>query len=788
MGAAKRKAAASPRATADATLTDYKRKFSLSQDLCMRARTKAETDQDYYDGKQWTDDEKRILKDRRQPATVFNEVKPGVNGIIGIVERGKTDPRAYGRGKNDSDGAEVATDCLRYVADKNRFQNLRSQGMKDFFIPGIVSCVVEVDEDREVIYRKGRYEAYFYDPYSREPDFSDARWQGLANWTDEDDALTLPWVDSDEKRKFIKQSVDLAEPGMGSPNETTQDRPKNGAWSWGDNKKRRLMVVQMWYKKGPIWYMCVFVSAGVLHDGPSEYKDDRGRPTCNLIAQSCYVDRDNERYGVVRDMIGPQDAMNKGWSKAIHILNVAQLRVDPGVGDVDEIRRQKARPDGIIELRKEQMDEIGDRELLPAHMQMLNLAEQKMRRQTPTPGIVGRNAQSQSGKAILAEQQAGMTEQAPTLGSFDDWTLRIYRMTWACIKQYWDAPKYIRVTDDENAPKYVLLNQPEPVTDKNGKPVFVMSPNGQPVVDPKTGQPVPQMRMIKPAELDVDIIIDSTPDTATLQEDQYQKLIELETVLAQTGSPDRIPTKAIIAASALPKKREILDAMDQAAEERKSQPQPQSPAEQEQAKQQVALQGKQQMNEMDAQAHMATLARQDQADAAKTNRAMTLETHKFNLQQQAANSQAMRDERRSRQDAKLKRQQAAAAAQGGGEGGEAGRQAQGELPFDNGEEDDMNFNINLSPEVQQALLESVVQTKQAVAQRQVQAADQAAQAQAALPQALMALAQSMREAAQAQVQAAQATMQAAAVQAAPKVLKVVNGEKMAVPLLNGTMQ
>jgi hypothetical protein len=35
---------------------------------------------------------------------------------------------------------------------------------------------------------------------------------------------------------------------------------------------------------------------------------------------------------------------------------------------------------------------------------------------------VGRGS-GQSGRAILAEQQAGLTEQAPLLSQFDDWTL-----------------------------------------------------------------------------------------------------------------------------------------------------------------------------------------------------------------------------------------------------------------------------------------------------------------------------------------------------------------------------
>jgi hypothetical protein len=768
MAAAKRKpqAAQSPN---DAYHADVKRKFTLSQDVCEKGKKNALVNQGYYDGPgQWSDTERGILKNRNQPDNYFNETKAGINGMIGLVERGKTDPRALGRTPKDSEASEVMTDALRYVTDLNRFQSIRGQALKDFFIPGICCAVVEIDEYREVRIRKGRYENFFYDPHSREPDFSDARWLGLANYMDEDDALALPYVDTDAKRALITSSVDAGESlGLG---QTSEDRPK-GVWAWGDSKTRRVMVVQMWHKLRGEWQMCVFVSGGVLQQGPSEYKDDRGRPTCNLIAQSAYVDSDNVRYGAVDDMRGPQDALNKGWSKVQHIISVAKLRIDPGIGDVDAIRKEYAKPDGVIEARDGQVEELGDKQLLPAHIELLTIAEQRMRRQTPTPAAVGRQAAGQSGRALLAEQQAGQTEQAPLLGGFDDWTLRIYRSVGFCIKQFWTAPKYIRVTDDENAPRYILLNQEEPVLDKMGRPQ----------IDQATGQP--KTRLVKPAEIDMDIIIDSTPDTASLQEDQYKGLLELATVGAQTQT-GTIPFKAIIEASALPRKRQIIDAMEQDAEEKKAQPQQPGPAEQEQAKAAVQLQAKQQMNEMDAQAHAASLARQDQADKAKTDRAAALAEQQFqlkqremhsahNLSQQAANSQAVRENQKARMQAKAKPKE--------GEGGS--ENAQGELPL-GGEDEDMNFNINLSPEVQQALLESIVQTKQVVAQRQVQAADAAAQAQAALPQALMALAQSMDRAATAQERAAQATIQAAQVQAAPKVLRIgPNGEKMAVPML-----
>jgi len=546
----------------DQYLRDLKRKFMRSQEICEPARKNWEADQDYYDGNQWTDQEKQILLSRKQPALVANETKASVNGVIGLIERGRTDPKAWGRTPNDSDSAEIATDCLRYVADEQRFQAIKSKGLKDYFVPGVVVAVVEIDQQREVVIRKGRPEEFFYDPYSRESDFMDARYKGLAKWMDEADALAL--TDDEKIRGFIRMSVDNN--GL-LANETHEDRP--AGWAWADSKTRRVMVIEMYHRKGGEWWRTLFVSNAIIEDGRAPYVDDRGRSFCNLIAQSAYVDRQNQRYGIVRDLRGPQDGLNKTASKITHILNVAKLRVDPAVQDHDEVRAEWAKPDGIIVAKAEQVEEIGDRNLTPGHAQILEYWDSKMRRLSPTPAIIGRQTGGQSGRALLAEQQAGMTEMAGLLAQLNDWELRVYRAVWYCIKQFWTEPKYVRVTDDESAPKYILLNGPEPVTDENG----------QPVVDPMTGQP--QMRMRTPAKMDVDIVLDTTPDTAVIQEEQFTKLAELWGMAVSAGQEPPFPFATLIKASSLPHKRMLLDEMKK----------PPQPTPQQQMAQELQLRG-----------------------------------------------------------------------------------------------------------------------------------------------------------------------------------------------------
>lgn len=607
------KAKAADRKSEDDYLESVKRKATVSMDMLDAARRQAQVYQKYYDGDQWTDVEKRTLDARGQPALSFNHIKPSVNAIIGIVERGRTDPKGWGRTPNDQQAAEVATDGLRYVSDVTRFNATARECLQDFLIWGIVAAVNELDDSGEPGIRRIRPEEFFYDPYSRDRDFGDARYMGVAKWMDETDLVDL-YPDAQDK---IKQSFDSATTG-----DSFKDRPRDG-WSWIDVKSRRIMCFEMYSRKAGEWHKCVFVYGGVLEQGPSPYLDSKNkRPRNPIIAHSAYVDIDNQRYGVVKDMVSPQDAINKARSKAVHILNVSKLRVSRQVQDIDGVRREWAKPDGIIEADEGQIEELGDRQLAPAHLELLRDAKEEMRRQSPTPGIVGRQGSAQSGRAILAEQQAGLTEQAPLLAGFDDWKLRCYRAMWESIKQFWTAPKWVRVTDDEMSPRFVGINIPEPVVDPM---------TGQPQIDPATGQPITQVQN-NPAEMDVDIVIDSTPDTAVIQEEQFQRLAEL----AQAGMP--ISPDVLIEASSLPKKKQLLDKLKQAQELQSQQPDMAMQAEMQKA--QMQMQAEQQKLEMQSQARAQDLMREDEADQRKTERAMQLADIQFKYDIERLNRQA----------------------------------------------------------------------------------------------------------------------------------------------------
>lgn len=537
--------------------------YRESRDATDQARKEADVAQDYYDGKQWTSEQIKVLRKRKQPEIWVNRIAPAVNGVLGVLEQGETDPRAFPRNQEDQAAAEVATDSLRYSADKSRWQRTRMSAVKTYLITGIAAVLVEVDGDMDPIARIIRHGEFLYDPHSRDPDFEDARYMGVAKWM---------YVDA-VKQLYPEADIDptaIAPAGMQWGDD--DDKPVN---LWTDAKRNRVLVCEM-YIQAQGWKRVVFWGGGILDEGPSPYNDERGEPSNPIVAQSCFVDRDNARYGIVKTMVPIQDEINMRRSRLLHMVNSRQTRISEMSVDVgaDVIRTEAARPDGVLPFG---VEPANTQDMQLGQVQLLQESKAEIERMGPNPAVLGQGANGESGRAQLVKQQAGLTELTPVLGGVEDLELRVYRQFWCRIKQFWTEPKTIRVTDDIGAAKFLMVN--EPIVQE--VPGIVMGPNGQPQAGMQ--QVIVGMNN-RPAEMDMDIIIDAVADTANIQQEQFAELLRL----AQTYGPQEVPFDDLLEASNLPKKRELIEKRQARAQEAAQGMQPQQMLAQANAEAEVA--------------------------------------------------------------------------------------------------------------------------------------------------------------------------------------------------------
>lgn len=517
-----------------------KRLYQESREGTSEGSKRARTCFDFFHDRQWTAKETKVLRDRKQPVVWENLIKPAVNGVLGVLEQGQADPRALPRNNGDLDSAEVATDGLRYAADRSRWQRRKLASARDYLVGGIAACIVEVNDDGDPDPRPIRWGEFFADPHSRDDDYRDARYMGIAKWMYADQVKTRFGLQGEiDYAAFMGRSLEYDE----------DDADKPAAVSWGDAARKRVLVVEMYIDDGG-WKRCVFYGGGLLEYAESAYVDEQGRPANPIVAQSCEVDQDNQRMGIVWSFIPMQQEVNMRRSKLLHTLNSRQVRQIERDVDVsmESVRQEAARPDGAIPFG---WDTIPMSDVTAGNAQLLNDTRAVIDRLGPNPAVLGRQNADASGRAQLVRQQAGLIELTPALGGIEDFELRVYQQMWCRIRQFWTEPKWIRVTDDVGAPKFLQVNEPE--VDEFGEPAMDM------VMAPATGQPMMQPRVKnRPADMDMDIIIDATPDTANLQQEQFAEIMKLVPIYG----PQAFPLKVVIKASSLPKKRELLDELD----------------------------------------------------------------------------------------------------------------------------------------------------------------------------------------------------------------------------------
>lgn len=557
--------------------------YEASEQASAPARAESEQARDYYDGRQLSEAEKRVLKQRKQPEVVKNRIKRKIDYLRGLERQGRTDPKAYPRTPQDEQDADVCTDALRYVKADQNLDVKRSSVFENMLVEGFggVECGAAKNA-RGAIDPKLTYlpwDRIFYDPNSAAHDFSDARYMGFITWMDAEDAKARPeWAG---KEKVIDDT--MARPmSSGTGSETYDDKPR---WkSWADPTRKRIRVVTMYYKRDGQWMRCEFTLAGHLTDpAPSPYLDENGQPENAMILQSAYVDRDNDRYGVVRDMISTQDEVNKRGSKALHLLNSRQARIAAGALNKEEIRRELARPDGVVIADTGDFEVLGNGNEVAGHLNLMRDALAELDATGPTATMQGRSQSAdQSGRAILALQQGGMVEMTPLLDNLRHFSIRLYRAAWNRIRQFWTEERWLRLTDDENNVRFAGINVTK--ADLAAQKIKAALKAGE--IDAATAQqyalqvkadPSMQGRANVVAELDVDIDIDEQNETPTLQYEQFQTLAQL----AQSGVP--IPPPVLIQASTLRDKPKLLKMLEASAQ------QPQQPNPQQQLQQAIGV-------------------------------------------------------------------------------------------------------------------------------------------------------------------------------------------------------
>jgi hypothetical protein len=476
-------------------------------------------------GSQWTDEQIKQLNARKQPVVWNNKTKRKINGIVGTLQRLRQDPKAYPRTPKHEQGAELATATIRYATERAMWDRIDPRCTEMCAINGIGGVEFSLEQGEkegdveiglDVVYIDG----FFYDPRSRQDDFSDARYLGVGKWLDMEAALEL----FPDKKDELEASI-----GAGEELSSDSDSDHKEWFSSTDNENaKRIRLVECWYKHKGRWCFAVFTGNEVLKEGESPFIDEDNQSQHKYEMFSAYIDQDNDRYGFVRDLKPLNQEMNMRSSKALYTMLSRRIIAPVGAfDDIEVARREAARADGVVVYNpgaeKPEFDDTARQAETAAQLEFKRDVQADFESFGPNIAVTGEGLENSSGRAIHLLQQSGLADLGPFIQSYRGWKIRVYRKMWNAIQRHWTGERWIRVTDDEEIKQFVQINGVG--------------------IDPMTGQPT-MVNSI--GELDVDIILDEGPDQVNVQADAY----EVMNALASKGG--EVPTDILIELAPLP--------------------------------------------------------------------------------------------------------------------------------------------------------------------------------------------------------------------------------------------
>lgn len=401
---------------------EYERE-GQAEGRALRAR-----DERFYDGHQFTDEEKQVYAERNQTPRTYNEIKPAVDWIIGSERRARSDWNVLPRTQDDVEPAQLKTKLIKYIDDINKAKWQRSSAFEDCVKTGEgwTRISVEPNEDGELMIQLNyeNWQNVLVDGQSVKADLSDARYmwiskivdlETLQEWFPDKKAEIAADAGEYEELEDDLMSDQVGDDGNNLYSNGYRSRGCNDADSirvvrsgsmsirggYYSSTRQAVRVWEMWYRKTERVELLanaggltgqIFDSNKEEHQAALE-KGARKRYTVReqmymaiytattvlfngksiykhnrypFVRRLAFIDKTTKSpYGVVRQIVDPQTDLNQRRNQALYLMATRQVIAEEGaVEDKDEAIRQVAKVNGWIEVKQNRKLEIRDNQNL----------------------------------------------------------------------------------------------------------------------------------------------------------------------------------------------------------------------------------------------------------------------------------------------------------------------------------------------------------------------------------------------------------------------------------------
>ena len=548
-------------------------------------------DFEFYEGKQWTNDELSELRKRGQPDIIENEIFYKINALKGKYKKQKT--KIIFKGRNlaqDEPVANTLSDLTLHVLQRNQYEFEEDKLFEDGIVSGVgwLELSIEFDEmfTPEIKIKALDNLDIYPDPYSKKYDLSDAQYICIAKWVNVDEAKSLYpdkeleinsyftsvstygnlssidklrndyYVDSKNQRlrlveirykeKIKKKFLLVTGLNQNTAQELEQPQTPNNINNdiseliniidITDKSESYIRRLQKQYPYSKIHEKTIDNIKVVVFCGEVLLSEPKNLPhdykSFFLIPYYVYRKKNGEPYGVVRMLIDPQTEINKRRSKALHLLMTNQVITEENnIRDEDDFRIEMAKPDGILKVRnKEKVEIIKNIDLAQTQMNLLAESKSAIDRIAGVPTEPVPSEEIRSGIGLARKQAAIDMPITPIFENLRRTRLLLGKHIYELIKQYYTEEKVYYILDDTQRAKQFAWTQ----------------------------QHIQNLK-----ESIYDVIIEEMPDISTVQEEQFQTITQL---IQSFNLPPQLAMSIfplIIQLSSIRNKNEILAKFDQ---------------------------------------------------------------------------------------------------------------------------------------------------------------------------------------------------------------------------------
>ncbi len=536
----------------------------------------------FFRGDQWDQADLAALRAVRRPALTINKIISTLGNVMGEQIYNRSEISFRPRSGAPDTTAEILTKVFMQISDNNQLDWKRS----DMFADGVIgsrgfldvriafddsmqgevkienlnpkNVIVDPDADsydpddwNEVFTTKwvtaddiallynvddadllrGREQSWFpygYDSIERHRDrFGDRFNAFYAGAYDQSSVLRNLRIVERQHRTLDKQ-LHFVNPQTGDmraiPNDWSRDRIAYISQQFGLNTTKKLVKRIRW---------TVICDNVVLHDDWSPYKHFTVVPFFPHF-------RRGKTIGLVENLLGPQELLNKVSSQELHVINTTAnsgWKVKAGAltnMSIEELEQRGAQTGLVLEVSEIDAVEKIQPNATPTGLDRITYkAEEHIKGISGvSDSMQGMDREDVAAKAIQAKRQAGSTNLAKPLDSLVRSDFILARNVLDLVQQYYTEERIMTITKDKltGETEQLHLNQ--------------ITPEGEVLNDLTLGE--------------YDVIVSSVPVRETLEDSQFDQ------AMAMREQGIEIPDTFVIENSRLLRKRDLLKSMDDA--------------------------------------------------------------------------------------------------------------------------------------------------------------------------------------------------------------------------------